>query len=54
LERREGEPLVLGRVLWLGLAERERERERGWDGGCSVSLLGLGKRGKVSIYTSGG
>jgi len=50
LERREGEPLVLGRVLWLGLAERERER----DGGCSVSLLGLGKRGKVSIYTSGG
>jgi len=45
-------------VLWLGLAERKRERERergwGWDGGCSVSLLGLGKRGKVSIYTSGG
>ena len=26
----------------------------GSDGGCSVSLLGLGKRGKVSIYTSGG
>jgi len=39
-------------VLWLRLAERERER--GWDGRCSVSLLELGKRGKVSIYTSGG
>jgi len=33
--------------------EGEGAGERG-GGRCSVSLLGLGKRGKVTIYTSGG